>query len=282
MPSNHVWREAWRSVRRNRTSFLMATSVQTVCLTLLSIFGLGTLNLSAVVRSARSGIEVHAFLADNADVAALEDRIRCVTGVTATRYVSKDEALLELKSEIGEDAATADVLAENPLPASIRVSLAPGYVTEAALADIEAKLALFPGITEVWSGRESLARLDRVLRTAIAVGIGLLIIVSLSVVFIVFQTVDSSISGRSREIEIMELVGAPLTMVRLPFMLEGAGQGLVAGIVSFLLVFLLARVVASVIPSPIVPVGLLAGFDVLLGGLLGLAGSVLALDRLRR
>ncbi len=282
MPTSHVLREAARGIRRNRTAFLMAASVQTVCLTLLSIFGLGILNLSAVVRAARSGVEVHVFLTADADVAALEDRVRCLTGVTGTRYVSRDEALVELRQQLGEDAAAADALADNPLPASIRVSLAPGYVTEAALADVEAKLALFPGVSEVWSGREGLARLDRVLRAVVAIGIGLLIIVSLSVVFIVFQTVDSSIAGRAREIEIMELVGAPRSIVRLPFMLEGTAQGLAAGITAFLLTFVLVRAVAGVIPSPVVPVGLLLAGDVLLGALLGLAGSVLALDRLRR
>ncbi len=281
MKASYILQETGRSIGRNRTAFILATSVQAVCLTLLTIFLVVTLNIGAVARSAGRNIELHAFVAPDADVQSLQGRIGRISGVASTRFVSKEQALAELRTELGEDAGIVEALGTNPLPPSIRVSLLPGHASPPALADMEKKVGLLPGVTEVWSGRESLSRLDRVLKTAIGLGIAVLVIVSLSVVFIVFQTVDSSIITRSREIEIMELVGATRAMVRVPFMLEGTLQGLLGGTVAFLLALVLYRVAGLVLPAPVFPLGSVLAFDLVLGSLLGLLGSVIALNRIR-
>ena len=282
MQISHILQETGRSINRNRTAFFLATSVQAVCLTLLSIFLVLTFNLGAVVHSASKNIQLNVFLSPDADTQSLQGRIRRVTGVADTRLVTKEEALAELRTEMDKDAEVIDALGTNPLPASIRVSLLPGYASPAALASLEKKVGLLPGVTEVWSGRESLSKLDQILRTAIGIGIAILVIVSLSVIFIVFQTVDSSIVTRSSEIEIMELVGASRSTVQVPFILEGTLQGFLGGIIAFILVFILGRIISFVLPAPIFPFGSLLAIDLVLGGLLGFLGSVIALNRIRR
>ncbi len=282
MSARHILSETGRSISRNRATFALATTVQAICLTLLGIFLLLAVNLGVVVRSAGRNIELHVFLTEDADAQSLGDRIRCITGVADTRFVSKEEALAELVAELGEDSSLVTALGSNPLPASIRVSLQPGFSNPALLADIEAKVRLLPGVSEVWSSQEGLVRLNRLLRATVWLGLGILVIVSLAVAFIVFQTVDSSISSRAREIEIMELVGASRSVVRAPFILEGIVQGILAGACAFTAVLLLAWVAATVLPAPVVPVWTLLTANLGLGALLGLAGSLVALDRISR
>lgn len=282
MPISHVLVETGRSIGRNRTTFLLATSVQAVCFTLLGIFFLVTHNVALVGRAAEKNIELHAFIADDADPDPLVDQLRCITGVAGAEFVSKDQALAELAAELGDDAGIVDALGYNPLPAAIRVSVETGFASAQALHDIETKAALLPSVTEVWSGQESLARLNRLLRTAIWLGTALLVLVSIAVAFIVFQTVDSSITRRRREIEIMELVGASRSVVRAPFVLEGVLQGALGGLAAFAVVLLLARLASWILPVPFVPVPALLALNLTLGCLLGLVGSWLALGHSRQ
>lgn len=282
MKAKHIIEEVLRGVRRNRGSYVLSAAVQGICLMLLSIFVVLTFNISTLVRAAGRKIELYAFLNEKGYSQLLESRIAAIEGVDATRYVSKEEALDELRSDLGEDASLVDALGENPLPASIRVTINPNYATAAQLDDVEKKVGLMPGIAEVWSGKDIIGRLNRIVRTVLLLDVLILVIVSCAVAFIVFQTVEGSIISRRHEIEIMELVGASRLSVRLPFVVEGASQGLAGGITAFLLVWLLYRIVAVVMPAPVFPLAVVLACDLGLGGLLGLAGSAMALNRIQR
>ncbi len=281
MRLDHILRETWRGISRNRAQFLMAAAVQAICLTLLSIFIVLTVNVTGLIRSAGQRVEVYAFIDDRADAAAVQSRIASLTGVSAARYVSKEDALEELRVDLGPDSGLVTTLGENPLPASIRVSISAGLSTAPLVGDIEKKIELIPGVTDVWSGRELLARLDSVMRTVLVLDALILVIVSLSVAFIVFQTVEASIVAHRHEIEIMELVGAPRSAVRLPFIIEGAIQGLLGGAAAFLLVFLLYRILRTTLSAPVFPVGTVLAIDLALGVLLGLLGSLIALGAIQ-
>jgi cell division transport system permease protein len=282
MRVSYILQETWRGIGRNRGAYVLAASVQAICLILLSIFVVITVNVSQLARTASRRVELYAFLADNAQPEVLASRINAISGVAGTRFVSKDEALEELKADMGDDASIVQALGENPLPASVRVAVLPGSATSAGLEDIERKVALMPGVSEVWSGRDFLEQLNRIVRTVFILDIGLLVIVSLAAAFIVFQTVEASILTRRHEIEIMELVGASDTSVRMPFILEGTSQGVLGGIVAFVLVLILYRIVKTVMPAPVLPVLPTLAFDVLFGFILGLAGSLVALNRILR
>jgi len=281
MKLSYIAQEAWRSVSRNRGSFALAATVQGICLILLSVFFVITLGVVELSETAGRKIELYVFLDDNASERTLGGRIGLIEGVTSTRFVSKDEALQELRSDLGGDGSLTDVLGENPLPASIRVTISPTHASGVELGELERKLALMPGVAEIWSGKEIIQRLNRMARTVLVLDLVVLIVVSCAVLFVVFQTVESSIVSRRHEIQIMDLVGANRTAVRLPFIIEGTAQGLLGGMAAFVIVLILHRIVAAVIPIPGVPLGALAATNVGLGALLGLTGSLMALGRIQ-
>lgn len=282
MRISYLLRETGRTIARNRSSFIFAGAVQTVCLFLLSIFVVITVNLTALVAAAGSKAELYAFLDEGAAAAPgpLVERVAALDGVSAVRLVSADSALAELRADLADDSLLIAALDTNPLPPSLRIALAPAAATPQAIADIEHKLSLMPGVIEIWSGRDIIARLNRTLRALVAADALILTIVTLSVVFIAFQTLRTAIAGRSQEIEIMALVGATRTAIRLPFLLQGAIQGLVGGLLAFAATVLLHRIIVSAVPAPFLPVAALAALDAGLGLCLGLAGSGLALSRL--
>jgi cell division transport system permease protein len=115
---------------------------------------------------------------------------------------------------------------------------------------------------------------------ALAIDVALLIVIIVSVVFIVFQSVEATIMTRSREIEVMRLVGASNSTIRGPFYWEGVFQGLMAGLVAFVLSLLLYQVAVAQLPQPFFPVFGVLAFDAILGGVLGYMGADVALSRL--
>jgi cell division transport system permease protein len=280
MKPSHILQEALRSIGRNRGNYVLAATVQAVCLTLLSIFIVLTWNVLRLSEAAGRRVEVYAFLAETAEPRLLEERVSSMDGVVRTRYVTKDEALEELRQDLGTDDVLLEALGENPLPASIRVTVRSGFASVGQLDALEKKLMLMPGVAEVWSGREMLDRLSRIARTVLVLDFGVLAIVFCAVLFIVFQTVEAAISARRHEVEVMELVGASATAVRLPFIIEGCSQGILGGCAALLLVVLLHRVAGAFMPASILPFGLVALADLGLGVISGLAGSVMALNRI--
>ena len=282
MRLSYVFQETFRSIARNRGSFVLAATVQAICLALLSIFIVLTWNVVRLSASASRRIELYAFVTDDADPEVVKGRIGALDGVAQARYVSKDEALAELRSDLGADSGLVDALGDNPLPPSVRVTVRQGFASLGELDAIEKKIALMPGVTEVWSGKEMVERLGRITRTVMFLDIGILVIVFCAVLFIAFQTVESSIASRRHEIEIMELVGATRATVRLPFVIEGTGQGLLGGVAAFVLVLILHRITAAVIPASALPTGIVVLADLGLGTLSGVTGSLIALNRFHR
>jgi cell division transport system permease protein len=272
--------ELKRGVRRNRAGFLMAVAVQGICLLLFTVFAVVTLNVMSLLNSARSRVEIFAFVNDNANADDLNTSMLAITGVAGVRYVSKDSALVELKQDMEESAGIVDALGYNPLPASLRIRLAPGYAQAGKLAEVERKVAVLPGVIDVWSGHELLAKLERIFRTALVIDVGLLLVIALAVIFIVFQSVESLVATRSREIEVMRVVGATSALIRRPFYWEGLVQGTAGGLLAFLLCLVLWQIALTQIPSPVFPVLAVAVFDIVLGGLLGLMGADIAVSRL--
>jgi cell division transport system permease protein len=174
--------------------------------------------------------EMTLYLAETASPAQVADLQRQVQGEagTAVRLVSAEEALGRLRGELGASGTVLDGLPENPLPRSLEVRPPPGPPDAARLRKLADRWAQLPGVTGVDYGREwidRLAALDR----ALTQGAGaVLSLVLLAAVIVVAATLQLAAYARRDEIEIQKLVGATDLFVRVPFVIEGAFQGLMS------------------------------------------------------
>lgn len=282
MNLGYLFKETLRTISRNLSQFFLASAVMAICLLLTIIFLVITLNVVKLSTIAATRAEIYAFVTDEValDPTPLLERIANIAGVTAVRLVSKAEAFDELRADLGPDTLLCDVLGESPIPPSIRVNLHPDYAGLGNVIALEQKLLLLPGVTEVWSGKELLAQISQAVKTLLILDVILLITVAVSAIFISFQTVENSVTTRTQEIEIMELVGASRTAVRIPFILQGICQGLFGSIIAFVLIFVIFKVVTSFVRAPFFPVGAVLLGNIILGVLFGLTGSIVALERL--
>jgi cell division transport system permease protein len=279
MAIKYLFREGFKNIIRNKSSFVLSAGVSAACLLLFTIFLILTINIVRVKGYFEERIEIFAFLAEDANKQDLIDKIQQLNGVRQVNFVSKQDALAELKNDLGEDAQLLDILERNPLPASLRIQLDPNYKLSSKLTELEEKIRILKGIRETWSGQDLLIKLQKIMRTVIGFDIAIVLIVFLAIIFIVSRTVEATVIAKAREIEIMRLVGASSNMVKLPFYVEGFFHGLFGSVVAFIVTMIIFYFAARQFPILYLPFLLMFILTLIIGCALGLGGSYIALSR---
>jgi cell division transport system permease protein len=145
--------------------------------------------------------------------------------VERREYVSKADALARFRRDFPELATVAAGLPENPLPASFEARLGAGARHGDAAERLAARLGGMPGVADVRYDRRWIDRLLTAVALSRCVGLFLAGILVLAAALTVANVVRLACHARRDEIEIMQLVGAPLVYVRGPFVAEGVVQG---------------------------------------------------------
>jgi len=283
-------RQALTNMRRNLTVHIVSMGTIVAALLILGAFLLLFGNIKGWLQQWGSALTMSVYLKDNTSAYKrdkIDSFIRALPGARIRRFISKQEAMDDLKAALGDEAGFIEELAHNPLPASYEIIFDKGKTDAIEPAQIKSQIQALDGVEDVQYSREWLKRiegfLDIIRLTGYTVG-GLL---CLCVVFIISNTIKLTIYSRKDEIEILKLVGATDWFVRMPFLLEGAILGILGGAVAVLMLFsgyhlLATRDVYLIGPTPLefafLPVGyLILLFSLSLG--LGILGSFIAIGR---
>lgn len=239
--------EAARSVWRRRGASLMAVLAAGASLFVLGLLLLAATATAGLLARWTEAAEISVFLRDDVTPearAAIEQALDRSELVAQRTSVTKDEALRRFADQFPDLAASAAALETNPLPASYDVRLHPDRARDPAVDDLVASLRTLAGVSDVQYDRRWV---DRLLTAAAAVrtaGAMLAIVLVLAACLTITAVVRLALHARLAEIEIMQLVGAPLAYIRGPFVLEGTLLGLGGAVLALLALwggFLAAR-----------------------------------------
>jgi cell division transport system permease protein len=227
--------EALRDLRRAGRLAVSAILLITLSLAALGAFWLLSSNMSEVVAQFRERVKLIVYLKrepSTAEAQALVERVRAMPGVAAARYVGKAEALGTLRQVLGKDAAVADSLPQNPLPASLEITpTADGATLEGSRA-LVTRLTALPETEEVGGGVEWMERFAQGQRLLWLFALGVGALLAVAAIFTVTTATTLVLHARRDEMEIMRLVGAPEHVVRLPLLLQGMMQGLLGAMLA--------------------------------------------------
>jgi cell division transport system permease protein len=233
--------EAVSSLWRRRGSTLLAVLTIGVAMFVLGVFLLLSLNVQRLVARWTETAELSVYLADGVsaeDKATVGSLVAAHGAVAGSEFVSSEEALKRFGRMFPEFAQAAAALGGQVLPASFEVRLKPGADGPPVTPLVDA-LRRMPGVTDVRYDREWVARLQAIVRTVRAAGAALALVLVLAAALTVASVVRLALHARRQEIEIMHLVGAPLTYIRGPFVMEGVLQGGLGALVALALLVLL-------------------------------------------
>ncbi len=220
--------EAWLSLWRGRGSSALSVLTIAVALFVLGLFLLVSVHIQRTVDRWSQSAEFSVYLRDEATTeerAAIERTLRGEPLLSGIDVVSKDEALARFRRNFPELAPATASAPDNPFPASFEARLRPPASDTAGLERIAARVSALPGVADVRYDRrwlDHLVSLGRLVRWA---GLCLAAVLVLAAALTVTNVVRLSLHARRDEIEIMELVGAPIAFIRGPFVCEGVIQG---------------------------------------------------------
>ncbi|MCG8591082.1 MAG: permease-like cell division protein FtsX [Proteobacteria bacterium] len=227
-------RTAWRGLRASPVTSGVAVLTIAISLVLVGAFGLLVTNMQGLLDRFGREIHVTAYLEDDLAPAAqreLADRVATVEGVAGVDLVTQADALARFQDSVG-GAALLEGLDENPLPASLELSLHESARDPASLDRVVEALTGLPGVAELAYGQEWVEGYSRALALVRVGAVGLGGVLAFAALLIVANTIRLAVYARQDELEILSLVGASRSFVRAPFLLEGLLQGAVGGLVA--------------------------------------------------
>jgi cell division transport system permease protein len=284
MSFSYAVKEGFSGFKRAKLSTLISMITITISLLLLGIFAVVTIHTSRFIDALRNKVEMEAFLQEPLspqELASLKKRVDAIDGVEKIVYVSKEEAAKIFEEEFGENISS--VLDFNPLPASFKIFLKEGYKTSSKAQGINKQLLSLKGIESVKYRKELLELIDTRTVTVHNLTLGLGLLISLSAIFLVSNTIRLAIYAKRQLLHTMELVGATPAFIRYPFLLEGIMQGFLGGIIATCILFLLLEYATPLLSgqlSEFIHMEALFYLIVIVAGIfLGLVGSLISVAR---
>jgi cell division transport system permease protein len=237
----YSFREGAASLWRSRGTSAFAVLAIALALIVLGVLLLLTSNAERLLSRWTSASEFSVYLADQTTSeqrGAIESAIDQSGIAVGREYVSKAQALTRFRQEFAELAGLAEGFDDNPFPASIEVRVAEGAEGDGRVDALVRQVVQLPGVVDVRYDREWLARMGAALGAIRAAGLALAVLMGLAAAVTVATVVRLGLLARHDEIEIMELVGAPLTYIRGPFVAEGFLQGGIGALLAIGLLWL--------------------------------------------
>jgi len=263
----------------------IAAGLLFTAITIFSVY-----NIDLATKKLPEKFSMMVYLNDNLSPEELEKIINTTrqdVDVKTVKYISKDEAIKELKTTFKDTDYLLEGLGENPLPDSIEVKLKGEAVGHENVKRLTAKLNGMNGVNEIEYGEKFLSSLYSIKIGMKTIAIAFVMIMSAGMIFVCYSTVKILFYRKNEEIETYKLLGAKKGFIRAPFIIEGAVIGLCSGLLSFIgivsLYYMLIFRPSLTIPifKAIVFPTDVALFLPLIGLVIGTVGAAIAIGRIR-
>lgn len=235
--------EGFGNVFKNKKS--TGASLMIMCATMI-IFGIFLIlgeNINHFVKEVESIQGIQVFVKKEAtqeQTEELAEKIRKIDGVSTIEFVSKEDALVQMKEKYGSELLEQYDGENNIFKDSYVVNLTD--LTKSK--DVQKEINTFDMVSKITSRDQTVETLIKLANgVKIVTGVILLLLVIISV-FIIANTIKLTVHARRKEISIMKYVGATNGFIRWPFIVEGMIIGIFASAISILLIGLAYSLIA--------------------------------------
>ena len=234
----YLLREAVANVLTNRTTTVVAVATTAFTFACVGVFLLLYVNLRTMASSLEQDIQVMVYLQDDLTEqtrSEIELQLKADRAVGSLTFVSKERALADFQSQFPAESHLLQGLGQNPLPASFVVTLAVESRSSDAMRRWANRTQSIPGVAQVQYNQEWVEALAGIVRYIEVAAIIVGLILSAASVTIIANTIRLALYSRREEIEILGLIGASTTFIRVPYLLEGAALGLLGSALSLVI-----------------------------------------------
>lgn len=302
--SNIHFKTATDSIRRSPFQALSAIVVLTLTFFVATMMAVVVYSTSNLIKYFETRPQIIAFLKSDStpeQIADLQNRLGQNEKLKDVKYVSKEEALSIYKSATSDNPLLGELVSPSIFPASLEFSLENLSYAEDIINTVkEEQIVDQVGFTASLGGESTLNDVVSRLRTIsyyVRIGGAVLVAMLAAVSFLVLVVIiGMRMASRKGEMEILDLIGATPAFIRSPIVLEATIYSLtgvfIGWVTSFLFwLYLTPNVIKYFGEIPVLPVGtldffllflIILGGELLIGFLLTLFGSLLAISRARK
>ena len=133
---------------------------------------------------------------------------------------SREEAMRDMRNQLGEWSGILDGFRENPFPFSVEIHFKERESNSSKVENQLERLRQFPQVAEVFHGKLWLDKLEPFSYSLKFLAMSVLALLTLMTLIVAFLTTSSSIANRINEMEISKLVGATHAFIQLPFYIK--------------------------------------------------------------
>ncbi len=295
---NRYFRDAFHGVFRNFSLSLASISCITITLIVVAFSLLLSMNVENFSESIRKDVTVVMFLKSDTtaeDVSKIKKELESVSNIekSTIEFKSKTDSALELKKDNDIFATTVDKWTEetNPLLDSYMFKVKNIEEIDNTVKEVNNLSFTKDKINNINYGEDIVHQMIvvfNVVKKVCIVAVAALVLVT---AFLIANTIKLAIYSRRREIEIMRLVGASNTSIKVPFILEGLFIGIIGSIIPIVITifgystlydFFGGKLFGSALAALIAPMPFvynISGILVLIGILVGMIGSYQAVRK---
>jgi len=233
------FRTTLSNILYNKQTFFLSVATITTSIFILGLFLMLFSNLNGLLSKLDSEVQLIVYLNDtvtSAERKVLEDIISKSSFVKSMTKVSKKRAWQEFQSNMSENLKPLLGIKFNPLPASYKVQFHEADNRLVHIREITEQLKDKKGIESVEYGQEWIMKIEKFMffsRLFLFVMSGLS---CFGLILIISNTIRLSIYSRQDEIELMLLIGATPSFVKIPYLFEGMLQGFTGSVLALFLI----------------------------------------------
>jgi cell division transport system permease protein len=226
-------KEAFKLIGRSKFSFLLSFVSITLSIILITLSFFIIKFSNHFESQLKSNIVISVFIKESVDSTAIpgiKDELSKIKSIRTSDYIDKEKAAELFIKETGDDFRK--ILDYNPLPASFNLKLKTEYAEKDSIKKVVKYLSKLDWVDEVVFRQDFYQKILTYIDQAkvyIFILTGLIFLVSL---YLVYSTVRLIVNSKYSELETMKFVGAKLSTIKMPIILNSIITGLLAGILS--------------------------------------------------
>jgi cell division transport system permease protein len=280
----YLLKESFRGFKTAKLSTFASILTITLSLLLLAVYYTLFDSSTRLVKNLKDRVELEVFLIDDLTSAQLDEireNVRRIGGIRQINFVSKEEAAKIFEEEFGKDML--DIMEYNPLPPSLKIALYEEYKTKDRIENIKSQISKFPYVEDIIYQEEILDIIERNTLALLTLNLSILIVITISSIFLISNTIRLVISSKGKMIETLKLLGATKNFIRTPFLFEGFMQGLAGGLISVAVIYFFIVYFSNTFAGSIFNLNVINEIHllylVLIGILLGILGSSISIRK---
>lgn len=211
---------AFIGIKRHLLLCLSAISAITISLFLMAAFLVVGIHVDHFATNVQSDLSIHVILdqdiVEDDQINTIEDQILELSNVDSVEFSDKENELELMIDEKG-DAFSIYKGEENPLSNAFFV-----YVQdEKHIQDTSEQIEQIEGVSSSAYGGSSVTQLINLLDMVRKVGYGVILLLLILSIYLIFNTIRTTIFSRQEEIIIMRQVGGTNAFIKRPFEVQG-------------------------------------------------------------